>query len=152
MFPSKFKDDSSKSPGLLFIKAYNNWHTQIKKALRPIGLTHPQFVILTVTAYLQSRGENVTQKMIATHSEIDTMTTSQILKLLEKKNLLQRKQHPADTRANVIILLAGGKEKVAQAVPLIEKIDDNFFGVLQSDKTYFMNLLKRLSAFKILSE
>lgn len=152
MFPSKFKDDSSKSTGLLFIKAYNNWHAQIKKALRPIGLTHPQFVILTVTAYLQSRGEKVTQKMIATHSEIDTMTTSQILKLLEKKNLLQRKQHPADTRANVIILLTGGKEKVAQAVPLIEKIDDIFFGVLQSDKTNFMNLLKRLNVSKISSE
>ncbi|MEN6383597.1 MAG: MarR family transcriptional regulator [Veillonellales bacterium] len=146
MFPSKFKDNSAKSPGLLFIRAYNNWHTQIKKALRPIGLTHPQFVILTVTAYLQIHCENVTQTMIATQSEIDTMTTSQILRLLEKKKLIHKRQHPSDTRANIIILLAKGQEKIAQAVPLIEKIDDDFFGVLQSDKTYFMDLLKKLSS------
>lgn len=148
MFNSKFKNDSSKSPGFLFIRAYNNWYTQIQKALRSINLTHPQFIILTVTAYLQNRGENPTQKMVADHSAIDVMTTSQILKLLEKKQYIQRKQHPTDTRAKIILLLGAGQEKVNQALPLIENIDDIYFGILQSDMTCFTNSLQKLCSFR----
>lgn len=144
MFPSKFSEDSSQSLGFVFIKAYNNWHCKIKEVLKPTGLTHPQFVVLTVIAYLQSHGENVTQKMISDCSEIDTMTTSQILRLLEKKNFIRRRQHKIDTRANVIELLPEGQAKIAQAVPSVEKVDDEFFGILQSDKANFMNLLKKL--------
>lgn len=147
MFPSKFKDDSSKSPGLLFIRAYNNWHTHIKKILQPLGLTHPQFVVLAVTAYLQNHGETVTQAMIASHSEIDPMTTSQILKLLNKKKLLKKEPHPTDTRANVILLLEEGIQKVSQSVHLIEEFDNDFFGILQSDEKSFMESLKKVSMF-----
>jgi len=148
MFSSKFSDDSSKSPGFLFIRAYNAWHTQIKKLLQPLGLTHPQFVVLAVTAYLQNQGENVTQTMIASYSEIDTMTTSQILKLLDKKKLIKKEPHPSDTRANVILLLEEGSHKVSQAVRLIEKFDQEFFGILQSDEKPFMESLKKLSIFR----
>ncbi|WP_094604244.1 hypothetical protein SPSIL_036860 [Sporomusa silvacetica DSM 10669] len=146
IFPStKFKDDSSQSTGLAFIRVYNNWHTQIQKALRPVGLTLPQFVILTVTAYLQSHGQYVTQTMIATESQIDTMTTSQIVRLLEKKNYIIRTKHPKDSRANVIQLKPSGLDKVTLALPLIEKIDDGFFGILESEELYFKSLLQRLS-------
>lgn len=148
MFNSKFKNDSSKSPGFLFIRAYNNWYTQIQKALRPINLTHPQFIILTVTAHLQNLGEPPTQKMVADHSAIDVMTTSQILKLLEKKQYIQRKQHPTDTRAKVILLLDAGQRKVNQALPLIENIDDIYFGLLKSDIPCFTNSLQRLCSFQ----
>jgi len=147
MFPSKFKNDSSKSPGLLFIRVYNNWHAHIKKILQPLGLTHPQFVVLAVTAYLQNQGEKVTQSMIATHSEIDPMTTSQIVKLLDKKKLLRKEPHPTDTRANVIYLLEEGIQKVSQSVHLIENFDHKFFGVLQSDENHFLESLKKLSLF-----
>lgn len=149
MFPSKFKNDSSKSPGLLFIRVYNNWHAHIKKILQPLGLTHPQFVVLAVTAYLQNQGENVTQSMIATRSEIDPMTTSQIIKLLDKKKLLKKEPHPTDTRANVICLLEEGIQKVSQSVHLIEEFDHIFFGVLQSDENHFMESLKKLSLFRL---
>lgn len=148
MFNSNFQDDSSKSPGLLFIRAYNNWHTQIKKLLQPLELTHPQFVVLAVAAYLQNHGKTVTQTMIAAHSEIDPMTTSQILKLLEKKALIKRGPHPTDTRANAILLQEEGIKKVNQAVPLIEEFDRAFFGSLQAEEVPFMEALKKLSQFR----
>lgn len=144
MFNSKYQKDSSQSPGLLFIKAYNKWYTEVQKALRIIDLTHPQFVILTVTAYFQSHGQSPTQKMVADHSSIDVMTTSQVLRLLEKKQYIQRRQHPTDTRAKIIVLLDAGREKVNQGVPLIEEIDDIYFGSLQSDLTGFINSLHKL--------
>lgn len=148
MFNSNFHDDSSKSPGLQFIRAYNNWHTHIKKLLQPLELTHPQFVVLAVTAYLQNHGETVTQTMIASYSEIDPMTTSQILKLLEKKKLIKKEPHPTDTRANAILLLPEGLQKVNQAVALIESFDDDFFGTLGEEQLPFMESLKKLTNFR----
>lgn len=147
MFNSQFKNDSSQSPGFLFIRAYNSWYTQIQKALRIIDLTHPQFIVLTVAAYLQNHGENPTQKMIADYASIDVMTTSQILRLLEKKQFIQRKQHPSDTRAKIIFLLDEGQEKVNQGLPLIEHIDDTYFGALQSDLPCFTKALHKLCSF-----
>lgn len=147
MLNSKFKNDSSKSPGFLFIKAYNSWYTEVQKSLRIIDLTHPQFIILTVTAYFQNNKENPTQKMVADHASIDVMTTSQILRLLEKKQYIQRKQHPTDTRAKIIVLTKSGQEKVNQGLPLIEKIDQLYFGKLESDLPYFMEALHKLCSF-----
>lgn len=147
MLNSKFKNDSSKSPGFLFIKAYNSWYTEVQKALRIIDLTHPQFIILTVTAYFQNNRERPTQKMVADHASIDVMTTSQILRLLEKKQYIQRKQHPTDTRAKIIVLTESGQEKVNQGLPLIEKIDQLYFGNLESELPYFMKALHKLSSF-----
>lgn len=98
--------------------------------------------IRSIGAYLHQHVENVTQKMISSHSEIDTMTTSQILKLLEKKNLIQRKLHPTDTRPNIIELLPEGE--VNQAVPLVEKVDEDFFGILKDDESSFIRLLQKL--------
>ena len=34
------------SPGLLLWQLTNQWQQQQRKALRPLGLTHPQFVAL----------------------------------------------------------------------------------------------------------
>ncbi len=145
MFNSKYQNDSSKSPGFLFIKAYSKWYSEIQKTLHAIGLTHPQLVILTVIAYFQNHGENPTQKMVADHSSIDAMTTSQILKLLEKKLYIQRMQHPTDTRAKIILLLDAGRDKVNQGIPLIENIDDLYFGKLKNDLPNFMKALRKLS-------
>jgi DNA-binding MarR family transcriptional regulator len=144
MFNSKYQSDSSKSPGFLFIKAYNKWYAEIQKTLRTIGLTHSQLVILTVIAYFQNQGENPTQKMVADHSSIDVMTTSQIVRLLEKKQYVQRTQHPTDTRAKTILLLDAGREKVNQGIPLIENIDALYFGKLENDLPAFMESLGKL--------
>ena len=152
MFNSQFENDSFESPGFLFIRAYNNWHTQIQKKLRLINLTHPQFVILTVAAYLQHEGRNPTQKMVADYASIDVMTTSQIIRLLEKKKYIQRKQHPQDTRAKMIFILEAGLKKVNQGLPLIEAIDAAYFGSLRSDMPCFMDSLHRLSSFDFLSD
>lgn len=148
-FPSKYKNDSSKSTGLLFIKAYNNWHTEIKKQLKRLEITHPQYVVLTVLGYLEQFHDEVTQVMIAEMSEMDVMTTSQVLKLLEKKEFVERKQHSVDTRAKAIKLKKKGQDVLQKAVPLVEKIDHLFFGTLEEKEADFQKFLQRLSKYKL---
>ena len=140
-FNSIYKNDSQQSTGILFIRAYHKWHELIKSQLKTIDLTHPQFVVLTTLAALLRQQEWVSQTDIARFSDMDAMTVSQIIRLLVKKEV-----HPKDSRANIILLTEQGLRKVNQALPLVEGIDQAFFGKLE-DKTEILNqLLIKLEA------
>ena len=127
------------------MRVYNKWHSIIKKELKKMNLTHPQFVVLASLAYLSQNGNEVTQVMISKLSGIDVMTISQILSLLEKHNFVKRKEHSRDTRAKAVILNKKGEEILQKAVPLVEQIDENFFEKLDTDEGQFKHFLVRLN-------
>lgn len=145
-FNSIYKDEYKKSTGLLFIRTYHKWHGLIKNELKTIDLTHPQFVILTTLAALLRQQEWVSQTDIARFSDMDVMTVSQIIRLLVKKGLIMREVHPKDSRANIILLTDMGLQKVNQALPLVEGIDQAFFGKLEDKTEIFNQLLIALEA------
>ena len=127
------------------MRVYNKWHSMIKKELKKMNLTHPQFVVLASLAYLSQDSNEVTQVMISKLSGIDVMTVSQILNLLEKNDFVKRKEHSRDTRAKAVILNKKGEEVLQKAVPLVEQIDEIFFGKLDRDEKQFKHFLARLN-------
>jgi len=127
------------------MRVYNKWHSIIKKELKKMNLTHPQFVVLASLAYLSQNGNEITQIMISKLAGIDVMTISQILSLLEKQNFVKRKEHSKDTRAKAVILSKKGEEVLQKAVPLVEQIDEIFFGKLDTDEEQFKHFLARLN-------
>ena len=127
------------------MRVYNKWHSMIKKELKKMNLTHPQFVVLASLAYLSQNSNEVTQVMISKLSGIDVMTVSQILNLLEKNDFVKRKEHSKDTRAKAVILNKKGEETLQKAVPLVEKIDEIFFEKLDTDEEQFKHFLARLN-------
>ena len=147
-FESRFPNDSEKSLGFLFIRAYNAWHGKIKKELATVGITHPQFVVLTSCNYLLYQKKNVTQALLSQITEIDKVTLSQIITLLEKKEFLKREKSEGDQRANSIILTKQGEEMVRQALPKVEKVDEDFFEILGKDKEHFRNSIRTLLSTK----
>ena len=127
------------------MRVYNKWHSMIKKELKKMNLTHPQFVVLASLAYLSQDSDEVTQVMISKLSGIDVMTVSQILNLLEKNDFVKRKEHSKDTRAKAVILNKKGEEALQKAVPLVEQIDEIFFEKLDTDEEQFKHFLVRLN-------
>ena len=128
------------------MRVYNKWYSMIKKELKKMNLTHPQFVVLASLAYLSQNGnEEVTQVMISKLSGIDVMTVSQILSLLEKHDFVKRKEHSRDTRAKTVTLNKKGEEILQKAIPLVEQIDEFFFGKLNNDEEEFKHFLVRLN-------
>lgn len=147
-FPSKFAENSEASTGFLFIKVYNLWHTRIKSELLKLDLTHPQFVTLTTLAYLLEHHKEVNQRMVADMAEIDVMTLSQIVRLLVQKTYIEKKVSKLDPRANALSLTSLGYEKIQQSVPVVEELDAQFFGLLESKQEMFKEFLKLLATQK----
>lgn len=146
-FPSKYKGESSESIGFLFIKVYNIWHREIKKQLRDINLTHPQFVVLTTLGYLSKSDGDINQALIAKEADMDVMTVSSIVKKLEQSELIVRSTSKRDPRANSISLTKSGHDTLQKAVPLVENIDEIFFSSLGVEEEFFRKQLSSLSNF-----
>lgn len=145
-FPSEYDQNASGSIGLSFIRVYNLWHRQVKEALKGIGLTHPQYVVLASLGYLAQTSDKVNQVDIARNSSIDVMTVSTILRNLERDGLVTRKTSPDDQRAKTVRMTRSGRSSLKRALPLVEGIDADFFSALGTDEAIFNEMLLRLAA------
>src|SRR5881394_4036081 len=92
------------SSGFLLWQVTNLWQREIKKALEPHGLTHSQYVLMASIHWLTLMGTEVTQVVLSSSTKIDPMTTSTVLRTLQKKGFLQRQEHATDTRAKTVAL------------------------------------------------
>jgi DNA-binding MarR family transcriptional regulator len=132
------------SPGYLLWRVTLAWQRRVAAALKPLALTHPQFVLLTVTDWLTAQEGPPTQRRIADHAGTDPMTTSQVLRTLESKGLVERIPDRSDARAKRVRTTDEGQRLVAEAVPAVEHTDAAFFAVVSRPEALAM--LTALSA------
>lgn len=142
-FSVKSADDSS---GFLLWQVTALWQRGIKKALEVHNLTHSQFVLLASLLWLSGKKQNVTQIDLSEHSKIDPMTTSTVLRTLQSKGFLVRKEHSTDTRAKIVQLTDNGISVTRLALKTVEKFDVDFFSVLKSKQQDFNGLVINLIA------
>lgn len=130
----KYKySDTKESPGFLLWQVTMLWQRIIKRELDKLGLTHTQFVLLSVLNWLSTQQEIVTQTDVADNSKVDRVMASKVLRTLETKGFIQRKEHPIDIRANAVLLNEKGFSILQQAIVIVEGIDQKFFGILEKD-------------------
>jgi DNA-binding MarR family transcriptional regulator len=118
------------SSGFLLWQLTSLWQREIRKALEEYELTHSQFVLLASIYWLTLHQQAVTQVLLSAHAKIDPMTTSTVLRTLQAKGLVERREHPSDTRAKTVVLSEKGKLLTQQAVVKVEQFDAGFFQVL----------------------
>lgn len=127
----KFKSPEE-SPGYLLAQLTLLWQRKQKKVLDPLGLTHTQFVLLSSLAWLSKTSDSVTQVDIANQGNADRMMVSKVLRNLEEKKFILRKEHDTDTRAKVVKLTSSGEKVLRLALESVEKADMDFFSTLGS--------------------
>ena len=137
--------EATESPGFLLWQATNLWQRRQKAALKELDLTHVQFVLLASLAWLSRNGEPVTQVRIAEHAKTDAVMTSEVLRTLQRKRLVERGPHPDDTRAKSLKLTPEGAAVVRRAVALVERTDREFFAPLNGDAGGLTRMLRRLT-------
>ncbi len=102
------------------------WQRAQREALDPLDLTPAQFALLDSIRELRGV-EPVTQKRLADHAKSDPMMTSQVVRTLEGKGLLQRLAHPSDRRAVSLELTSKGSRTLSKALEAVGSIDARFF-------------------------
>jgi len=132
------------SSGFLLWQVTNLWQREIKKALEPYELTHSQFVLMASIHWLTMHNQEVTQVILSTHTKIDPMTTSTVLRTLQTKGLLQRQEHSTDTRAKTVGLTDLGIQIIKNAVITVEDFDKTFFAPLSYNTQTFNDQLLTL--------
>lgn len=140
---TRFHDDAD-STGLLLWQVTNSWQAAQRAALKPLGLTHVQFVLLAALTWLGDEAE-VSQQNLADHARTDPMMTSQVLRALEGQELVSRTPDPADRRAKLLSVTATGRELVNRAIVLVEACDAGFFAALGPGRANFTAQLRHLA-------
>lgn len=130
------------SRGYLLWRVSTAWRSSIEVVLKPLELTHPQFVILATLGWLTREGDSVTQGAVGKLAGLDPNTTSQVLRGLEVKKLIKRVAS-SDLRAKNPSLTVQGRATLAQAMPAVERADAEFFKVLASPEAEELGILFR---------
>lgn len=119
-------DTPDRSPGFLLWYTSTTWRASIERTLKPLGLTHPQFVILATLGWLTKNGDRVTQTDIGKMAGLDPNTVSQIIRGLEQKELITR-ETSSDRRAKNPTLTTKGSHTLTKAIFAVETKDAKFF-------------------------
>lgn len=133
------------SPGFLLWRTTLRWQRAVVAALRPLGLTHVQFVLLASTWWLTTvAGEKPTQRRLAEHAATDPMMTSQVLRTLEGMRLITRSQSPDDGRARRLSVTKRGMALAQHAIAIVEAVDNEFFATA-GPRPAVLRILHRLA-------
>jgi DNA-binding MarR family transcriptional regulator len=124
---SRFSDGPAASPGFLLWHVTHAWQRAVAAALGPLELTHVQFVLLACVWWLEEQGCTPNQLQLARQAGTDVKMTSQVLRKLEAKGLIERTVDPVDTRARRLRATPAGARLARRAIVAVEDLDARFF-------------------------
>ena len=131
------------SPGFLLWHATLRWQREVAQALAPLGLTHVQFVLLACTWWLNEQGGRPNQVQVAAQAGTDVKMTSQVVRSLEAKGLVEREVDTTDTRARRLRVTGPGAALAPRAIAVVEEVDARFFADVPEREA--LDLLRRVA-------
>ncbi len=138
---TRYPQGPAASPGFLLWHLTLAWQRAVAAALEPLDLTHVQFVLLASAWWLGTQGQVPNQLQLARQAGTDVKMTSEVVRRLEAKGLLQRQVDPGDSRARRLRLTAEGERLARRAIAAVEEADARFFGTEAAEIT---SLVQRL--------
>lgn len=137
--------------GFLIWKISKFWQRAKHKTLDEFGLTGPQLEMLGAICHLTLDKVDVTQIILSQEIDVDPMTTSIILRNLQKKGLVNRKESLTDTRARNVELTEAGNELFLKAIEKVKLLQSEIFANIDQDalRIQLKLLLNELNSFNI---
>ncbi len=102
--------------GYLLWTIMRMWQRERQKHFEKFNTTVSQMELLGGVYYLNQMEDEVTQIVLSQQTGIDPMTTSTILRNLEKKGLVVRRPSKTDTRARVVDTTEKGNELLLSVI------------------------------------
>jgi DNA-binding MarR family transcriptional regulator len=98
------------------------WQRSVDRALRPLGLTHTQALVLSaIDAACKRERDALSHVAIAAEAGLDKVTVGAVLRTLDSRGYISRDIAFGDRREWRIYLTAKGERILASAVPLLEE-------------------------------
>lgn len=136
---------SEERPGFLLWHITLRWQRDVTATLKPLGLTHVQFVVLASTWWLNTDDEQPSQAALSAFAGIDVKMASRVVRTLERKRLITREIDPADTRARRLVVTKAGAALAPAAIAAVEAVDAALLKPLaRADARAFTNTLRQL--------
>jgi DNA-binding MarR family transcriptional regulator len=135
--------------GFLFWQVSNVWEKEIKRVLEQFDLSHAQLMILSSVNSLSQQKESVTQILLSEYAKIDPMTTSKVVRSLQNRGYIKRKEYLKDTRAKTVHITEKGQKLLKDAFKEVDRFDKEFFSNLNKASSDFN---KKLASILEVSE
>jgi DNA-binding MarR family transcriptional regulator len=100
------------------------WRSAVDRTVSPLGLTHAQYSLLASLYGLQRAKQRPTQRELADHTGLEPLYVSRLARALEAAGLIERADHPTDTRAVQLSLTDHGMKVARQAIDLVAELLD----------------------------
>ena len=131
--------------GYALMQASNAWRTELAGLLAPVSVTAPQFFVLSALLHAQTHGRpEPTQKQLSDRTGIDVNTISQLLRGLERRGLVRRVPHPADSRAVALSLTDTGLELARHCTREARALNRRYFADVDGEA--LLATLRQLTA------
>jgi DNA-binding MarR family transcriptional regulator len=114
--------------GFVMWRVVHRYIRTVDQALRPLDLTHLQFVTLTLVAWMARTGDEATQSEVARFGAIHPMQVSTLLKALEQKRMVRRTPSPDNALAKRVAVTSTGLTALHAALPLVIEAQAKLFG------------------------
>ncbi|HMR17498.1 MAG: SRPBCC domain-containing protein [Confluentibacter sp.] len=139
----QFREDKD-SPDYFLWQVFSDWQGKKNLLIKAYNITSAQLTLLTAIYWLIQSKQDAIQTAVAEAAKMDKMTTSTVLRTLQKKGLITRKEHAVDTRAKVVSLTNKGLEITVNALQRVNSFNIHYFSALGETKATFINLLQTI--------
>lgn len=113
--------------GYLIWRVTKFWQRGKHKILDEFGLTSPQLELLGAIYHMSKREIEATQIVLSQETDIDPMTTSTVLRNLQKKGLINRRESTTDTRARIVEMTETGSVLFTKAIIKLKESQNILF-------------------------
>ncbi len=137
-------EELRENPGYQLWLVTNAWQRALRRVLHPLGLTHVQFAVLASVARLQGGTSLVTQSDVCRVGSLDPNMASDVVRSLESRKLLVRKEHPNDRRAQRLELTEEGERLFHEGRAAVTPVKETFFAPLGDDARRLAAMLEKL--------
>ena len=130
MSESQIPLEFAESPGFLFIQAAKIIRRSVEEALAPMELHSYEYGLLKVISVTGP----LSQQVFADRFSIDKTTVVDIVKNLEKRDLIYRKRSDLDRRVKLLHLTPRGNATVTRATKRVHKAHREFIDPLSDEE------------------
>jgi DNA-binding MarR family transcriptional regulator len=126
MYTIPMRPTDNPTTGYLLWRLTTKLRAAVDRALAPLGLTHAQYSLLASLYGYSFSGAQPSQRELADWTGLEPIYVSKLARALEKAGLIQRAEHPSDTRAVQIRLTDHGTDVAQRAIAIVHKFQEEF--------------------------